>query len=341
MGLLTVGVMFAGCGAHGEVSQGNDEVANPRSSSPKASTGEERSPASSPAPGRVGDEHAPSAVGDAKELGSSHVPGVDADPSKVRVCESVRLVEKFEVSTSTHHKLMGNTPLSPISEHGTVPCMHTEDFTIAECEFHADPRSSEAFTAGGRRGSSGNWVIGGDGKRYAQLGQPIGLDGLPEGEYVVARRSPTSGSRVPCVAPEANDSAGTPAGVELAGACVIESLTATTNATGLPLISYASLEVCTSSSPHPDGAAFVRIASNGAYCYRHAGAALNDINGTEIDANGVYIAGPDHCHVVWSNGYEVPGAKRPSTKTLPAPGSVVTTTPVAWRPVTSVTVANP
>ena len=92
--------------------------------------------------------------------------------------------------------------------------------------------------------------------------------------------------------------------------------------------------------PHPDGAQLTRSPSPGVYCYIGQGAALNDFNGTERDRNNVYLTGFVYTHVAWSGGYEVYAAKRPATVNFPAPGFVRTDTPVVWRPVTNVRVAN-
>jgi len=98
---------------------------------------------------------------------------------------------------------------------------------------------------------------------------------------------------------------------------------------------YATREVCTSNHPP-----VVRTEGN-VFCYRGDGAGLNDINGTERDNTGHYIPGEQYCHDIVSDGYVVPAAKRPATKTLPAPGVVNTKTHIAWRPVApDVDIAN-
>lgn len=219
----------------------------------------------------------------------------------------------------------GNARLAQVTN-DTVPCVHGEKGSVATCKFTAN---------------SGAYIVAKQGV-FARTGQNIGLDGSPGGDYVVA--SKVTDATVPCIAPKGKDTAGTPAGVELAAACIVETMNAATNATGLKVVSFASLEVCTTSNPHPDGAALSSVTAVGGtkvYCYKGPGAGLNDINGIEIDPMGTYYTGTNRCHVIWSNGYEVPGSKRPSTKNLPPPGTIVTTTPIAWRPVTQVDVANP
>ena len=44
--------------------------------------------------------------------------------------------------------------------------------------------------------------------------------------------------------------------------------------------------------------------------------------------------------MIWSGGYEVYAAKRPATINWPAPGRVNPNTPIVWRPVSTVSVAN-
>lgn len=251
--------------------------------------------------------------------------GCEKGCEKVRYskCEPVDVEAFYGEKTSFY----GNARLALITN-GTVPCVHVDKGSPATCKFTP---------------SSGPYVKGKAGA-FARTGENIGLDGKPGGEFVIAAKVNEKNGTVPCIAPSGKDTAGTPVGVELAGACVIETLNAAANATGIPVVSYASLEVCTSSTPHPDGAGLSSIRSVGAtkvYCYKGDGAGLNDLNGTEVDSTGTYYGGASRCHVLWSNGYEVPAAKRPSTKNLPAPGTIVTTTPIAWRPVSMVDVANP
>jgi hypothetical protein len=118
-----------------------------------------------------------------------------------------------------------------------------------------------------------------------------------------------------------------------------------------PLINWADSEVCSNNNPitnpHPDDALLVRSfpqpgsIEDDTFCYAWTGAALNDINGTERDPYGEYYLGEPYCHYVWQSGYEVPAAKRPATRSFPAPGSVNTTTSILWRPVNpNINIAN-
>jgi hypothetical protein len=186
---------------------------------------------------------------------------------------------------------------------------------------------------------------------YARGGQTVSIDGSKDSAQEWTLTTPYTLDRynqnvgyVTCVDPASADAEGVPADTALAAACVVETMNASTNVTGLMDRNVATLEVCTSSYPHPDGAALSREYWTGSawvYCYKGDGAGLNDANGTERDAYGVYLPGSDACHVLWSNGYEVAGAKRPSTKAFPSPGVVVPTTALIWRPVNdAVQIAN-
>jgi len=234
-------------------------------------------------------------------------------------------------ATKLHGKgLYGNTRLARIDD-GTVPCLHVETAELARCRFTRN---------------SGAWIESQSG-RYAKYGQAIGLDGKPGGEYVVAAKVSTSGL-VAAIQPSGHDAEGVPAGTELAAAGVVETMASLFNVTGLRLENYATREVCTTTYPHPDDATLTReywnpTSTGGVwiYCYSGRGAGLNDANGQERDASGYYLSGTQYMHVLWSNGYEVPGAKRPSTKSYPAPGSVLVNTALIWRPVNpDVRIAN-
>lgn len=87
----------------------------------------------------------------------------------------------------------------------------------------------------------------------------------------------------------------------------------------------------------------MRRGADGSYCCLGRGAGLNDRYGTErgLYAYHAYYGHPEYyCHVIWSSGAEVPAAKRPATTTYPAPGRVQANTPIVWRPVSSVPIAN-
>ena len=227
-----------------------------------------------------------------------------------------------KVHAKNNDAVFGNARLSRIVD-GKVACLHLDEAWAAQCVF---------------KRTSGIWVETAEGD-FALAGQAIALDGKPGGEFVVASQG-EPGRTVPCVEATSRDSVGAATGQELAFSCTIQTLNSPTNFGGLPLMNYATREVCTSSFPHPDGALFSRM--NGeSYCYIGQGAGLNDVNGTERDQAGVYLLGPENCHVLHTGGYEVPGAKRPATAGG-YPVKLNIKTPILWRPVTtSVVVANP
>ena len=108
------------------------------------------------------------------------------------------------------------------------------------------------------------------------------------------------------------------------------------NESGSLLQNFATMDVYTSSNPSPDNAML-----SGPFAYSWTGAGLNDINGTERDEKGAYLGDANSCHVLWSSGVEVPGAKRPATINFPAPGKVNSQSLVQWRPVNNrVSIAN-
>lgn len=233
----------------------------------------------------------------------------------------------------------GNSRIARI-ENGKVPCMNTETGETAECVFHTDGVSAGLM-----------WVEAVDGQ-YAKTGQAITLQGEPGGEWIVAARVNTDGT-VPCVAPSGHDTFGRLAeGRELAVSCVIEEIGEEFNVLSsilgfAPLQNYATLEVCSGNIPgtHPDYAQLTRTiasCSGTIGCYIGSGAALNDLNGMERDFLGNYYVGPnDYCHNIRLSGHEVPAAKRPATRSLPAPGSVNVNTLILWRPVNpNVRIAN-
>jgi hypothetical protein len=77
------------------------------------------------------------------------------------------------------------------------------------------------------------------------------------------------------------------------------------------------------------------------FCYSFYHAALNDPNGVERDDTLTYYTDQEHCHMGFSNGLEVPAAKRPATFSLPAPGRVNTKSLIYWRPYSpNVAIAN-
>lgn len=223
---------------------------------------------------------------------------------------------------------LGNARLARLVKNRTtgayeVPCVYMEKPSRTTCQVNA---------------SSAPWFRGKDGNIYMKTGYRIDQSGNAGGDYVISAVVSTDYS-VPCVDPLARDSAGVSATTELAAACVVETINVATNATGLLLDNYATREVCTTSYPHPDGAELVNKTSP--YCYFGRGAGVNDINGTERDDYGVYYPDENHCHVGWVSGVEVPVAKRPATKSYPAPGIVNPYSAILWRPVADkITIAN-
>ncbi|MBS2016292.1 MAG: hypothetical protein JST00_25640 [Deltaproteobacteria bacterium] len=130
-------------------------------------------------------------------------------------------------------------------------------------------------------------------------------------------------------------------GNELAGICVVEDLNTEYNALSAewgwtPIYNFATGKVPMKNDPlghpHPDDAYYVGKDATANY-FTYYGAALNDVNGAERDWLGEYYVGDGWCHFIVNAGYEVPGAKRPSTKSLPAPGVINPNSYVGWRPV--------
>jgi len=177
---------------------------------------------------------------------------------------------------------------------------------------------------------------------YVQAGSSVSTElGSAANDFVVGAKvfRTKLGYGVNCIEPKTLDAVGTSAGYELAGACAVEqSLSASNAVWGSYLVNFATKEVGTTSNPHPDGTPLGW--TNGVnFYYKGQGAALNDINGSERDEYGNYLPGAERCHVVWSNGYEVPAAKRPSTGGYPAKVNV--NSPILWRNVDSrVGIAN-
>jgi hypothetical protein len=211
--------------------------------------------------------------------------------------------------------------------------MHAERATAASC----------AFSMAGE--PSGDWLESPEGD-FARVGQAISLDGQPGGEYVVAARLDSDGN-APCVEPVGRDTMGHISdGTELANTCVVETLLSSYNSMAAdwgwtPMWNFTTREVCSRDRPelHPDQADLVRsYAQPGSevddtFCYTGYGACLNDINGAERDWLGDYWVGDGFCHYIVSGGLEAPAAKRPATRSLPAPGLVNDRSYVLWRPV--------
>ena len=217
-------------------------------------------------------------------------------------------------------------------DHGTVPCLSINTAKPRTCRF--TPRS-------------GAWLESTTGAAYALAGQSISPRGVKRGKYVIASRRSRK-DPPPCMqdpnAPKASaaDAAGTSTSTELASSCTVEVFSSAKNASGLALANYATRQVCSGTHDSFDQltAQYLGSPQPGVWCYKGQGAGMNDPSGTERDVNGRYLTGSQRCHVAWSGGYEVFAAKRPATISYPAPGRVDTTSPIVWRPVTNILVAN-
>ena len=238
----------------------------------------------------------------------------------------------------------GNSRLGKI-ENGKVPCVDATTAKPARCAFTKRARSTGLLggllcplldTLGIVRcppAKSGSWLESPNGD-YALTGQGISLQGKPGGGYVIAAKISPNGT-VPVLEPSGRDSAGTPVGSELAGACTIETIGSRSNANpALRLENYATLQVPTSDHPHPDGAARTSSTPDGVFRYTGRGAGLNDRNGTERDEFDRYLPRSSACHRGWNaaSSTEFPAAKRP-LNTAYYPQRVLPKTPIAWRAV--------
>lgn len=140
-------------------------------------------------------------------------------------------------------------------------------------------------------------------------------------------------------------------GAELSALCIVEDNLAEYNAISYygwrQIYNWATSKVPMANDPsghaHPDLCSSVAkdASSASVFWYTEFSAAMNDMNGTERDSSGGYYSGEEYCHMLVSGGYEVPGAKRPATKSSPYPGTIQKSSYVLWRPVnTSLTIAN-
>jgi hypothetical protein len=243
------------------------------------------------------------------------------------ICKPVTVDTEHTLPEAEDDVFAPNQRLALI-EDGTVPCVHIETFEAAQCSFRTSAHAGE--------GMSGNWIQDKRGRRFAQAGQRIHKSGKRNGEYVIAVRP--VGNTVACIGASGADATGTSTSTELAGSCVIERMDSAVNVTGLRLENYATRAVCSSDNPHPDGAQQISAdPANGVYCYIGRGAGLNDVNGTERDSSGIYMTGPERCHVAMSSGFEVVAAKRPAANK----GKLIPKSPIRWRPLLQgVAVAN-
>lgn len=278
--------------------------------------------------------------------GDTDGPAIDAgiraaaSGNRSAMAAPVTTCAPVEVTSLHGDGFAGNVRLARI-EGGRVGCLSVNDGSLASCGFSTAPDSE-----------SGAWLESPTGA-YARVGQAISQSGLRDGDYIVAAKV-SDASPAPCVESVGRDTAGwVSQGMELGFSrrCTVEDVLQPWNATSrngfFPLVNVADLEVCTSTQVHPDGALLVRSYSQSGsgpddtFCYTGEGAALNDINGIERDRFGQYYGEENYCHFIQNGGYEVPGAKRPATRSLPAPGSINTRSPIAWRPVSpNFSVAN-
>jgi hypothetical protein len=242
----------------------------------------------------------------------------------------------IEVTAFHGRNFLGNSRLARI-ENGHVPCLQVDDATPATCAFSTQPGAQ-----------SGEWLESPQGA-FAKVGQAVRLDGTPGGDYIVAARV-SDASPAECVEAAGMDTAGwVDPGTTLARSCTLEEAGQQWNQPApmeiyTPLLNFADMEVCSPQDPHPDNAELTRsYASSGSgppdrFCYTGRGAALNDLNGDERDALGMYysyysLPGRTFCHMIINAGFEVPGAKRPATFTLPFPGGIRTSSLITWKPV--------
>jgi len=261
---------------------------------------------------------------------SSALQAADATLSK---CSPLEVSAVHPLPRAGENPFMTTQRLALI-ENGTVPCLHGGTLEATRCSFIVEQPPDARLAV------SGHWVQDAKGRRYALAGQPLALDGARKGPYIVA--AAVENDTVPCVmGARSRDMAAASASEELAGFCLVETMGSSTNRSGRPLENHATIPVCTSSYPHPDGARLHSAdRAAGIYCYIGQGAGLNDHNGRERDHRGSYLKGNQYCHVSWSGGVEVFVGKRPATVSYPAPGRVNPRTPIVWRPVSSVRVAN-
>jgi hypothetical protein len=253
--------------------------------------------------------------------------GPDGPPPEPSRCRMVAV-------DRAHGRLLPGCRLARI-KHGEVPCVNVNSAQEEKCDF--------------RRGRTGKWLESRRGPDFAMVGDSLSRDGDRRGNFIVAAKR-SGAETVPCRKPpvSAADTAGRVAeGTELAGTCVVEDLGTDYNALSAewgwsPLWNYATIPVCArTGGDHPDFAEVVEDLGGGILCYSGPGAGLNDTGGTERDWLGEYFHGSEFCHYIVTGHFEVPAAKRPATRSYPAPGSVNMNSPLLWRPVNpNVRIAN-
>ena len=202
-------------------------------------------------------------------------------------------------------------------------------------------RSSSSGKSSSRKEPDGSilqWVISSD-----DLGDPVMNQASGKLEYqdTCFRNPKTAGhDTLGYIAP----------GRELAPSCLVEALTPELQrllAYGyLPLVNFTTLIVPTANDP----------------AYNAAPGYLRDVLGVQRQQSQLYRLGRRteryqrdgarcgtwnyypydiYCHMIVSGGLEVPGAKRPATRSLPAPGVVDGKTLNVWRPVNlNINIAN-
>jgi hypothetical protein len=262
--------------------------------------------------------------------------GVQAGEARTSSCRPVTPATLHRVHTTgvdfMGEPFRGNRRLALI-EGGTVPCVEVDTMETTRCVFWSgdDPGTSRTLRA------SGPWMEDTEGRRWAVVGQPVTRDGsLASGAFIVATMPDAEGA-APCVAASGHDAVGEAGAVNGTDSCWLETPNAETNASGLPLQNVVTRYVGTTSVPHPDGAELVSFdAGTGVAWYTGRGAALNDTAGTERDEYGIYYDALNNpiynfpCHVIDFMGYQVPAAKRPSTRSTPYPGSVDVRSRIRW-----------
>jgi hypothetical protein len=187
-------------------------------------------------------------------------------------------------------------------------------------------------------GSTVQWVVSSD-----PLGDPVRNDrGQLEYQATCFRDPNVTG----------HDTAGyTETGTELAKVCMVEDLLRSWNAVSaeygvLANMNYTTMAIPSLNDPQLSPTVMDIYKTylgerDGLFWYTGLGAALNDINGAERNSLGEYYPWEIYCHVIVNGGLEVPAAKRPATKSLPAPGVVNGHSYIEWRPVNlNVDIAN-
>jgi hypothetical protein len=242
----------------------------------------------------------------------------------------------------TGNAFRANRRLTLIEE-GTVPCVEVDTMEAARCSFSTGAEFARIVRV--PVPASGPWLEDAEGRRYAVVGHPIARDrSLDGGAYIVGTTPEADGS-VPCVAATGQDAPGlSPHGFgdALSAGCTYQWAGQDFNFGGRMLENHATRIVGTTSLVHPDGAAPVAVdAVRGLAFYTGRGAALNDTGGMERDQFGVYYGFDWACHMVDAGGVTVPGAKRPATRSYPAPGTVNVNSPILWLAANPyVTIAN-